>query len=128
MVDHSILLDKLSHYGIQGAENDLIRSILSDRSQYVEIDGSQSKVTPANPCSVLQGSKLSSLLYTLYCNEIPLFYKLVGSPLSKNLTKITDIVNTNAISHKIVRYVDGSTNIVATNNTNQLQSYINLYL
>ena len=30
-VDHSILLDKLSHYGIQGPENNLMKSILSDR-------------------------------------------------------------------------------------------------
>ena len=124
--DHSILLDKLSHYGIQDPENNLIKSILSDRYHFVEIDGSQSNVTPSNPCSVLQGSKLSSLLYTLYCNEIPLLYKLIGSPLSKNFTKVPDNFNTKNIHHKIVQYVDDSTNIFATNDTNQLQSYINL--
>ena len=39
MVDHDILLQKLYHYGIEGRENNLIRSISEDRYQYVEIDG-----------------------------------------------------------------------------------------
>ena len=64
-VDHDILLDKLRHYGIEGSENNLIRSILTDRTQYVDIDGYTSILTPSNPCSVLQGSKLSSLLYPI---------------------------------------------------------------
>ena len=38
-VDHDILLDKLQYYSIEGSENDLIRSILTDRYQYVDIDG-----------------------------------------------------------------------------------------
>ena len=85
-VDHDILLDKLQHYGIEGSENNLIRSILNDRSQYVDIDGFISITTPANPCSVLQGSKLSSLLYVIYCNEIPLLHNLVGSHIMTQLT------------------------------------------
>ena len=120
-------LISLLHLILLTIENNLIKSILSYRYQFAEIDGFQSNVTPSNPCSVLQGSKLSSLLYTLYCNEIPLLYKLIGSPLSKNFTKIPDNFNTKAIHHKIVQYVDDSTNIIATNDTNQLQSYINLY-
>ena len=38
-VDHDILFKKLEYYGIQGSENNLLRSILEDRYQYVEIDG-----------------------------------------------------------------------------------------
>ena len=80
MGNHTILLEKLRYYGIDGQENNLIKSILSDSHKYVEIGGFVSEITPANPCNVLQGSKLSSLLYVLYCNEIPLLYKFVGSP------------------------------------------------
>ena len=40
---------------------------------------------------------------------------------------IPDNFNTNTTPHKIFQYVDDSTNIIATDDTNQLQSYINLY-
>ena len=58
-VDHNILFKKLEYYGIEGNENNLLRSILEDRYQYVEIDGFTSEVIRASTCSVLQGSKLS---------------------------------------------------------------------
>ena len=76
-VDHDILLKKLEYYGIQGSENNLLRSILEDRYQYVEIDWFVSETIRASICSVLQGSKLSSLLYIIYCNEIPLLYQII---------------------------------------------------
>ena len=123
----SISLEKLRHYGINGSENDLINSILSNRSQYVKINGSISDITPTNPCSVLEWSKLSSLLYILYCNEIPLLYRLVGSPIMNTLTNLPCHINLNNISHKIVQYVDDSTNIISCNNTQDIQLYINLY-
>ena len=126
-VDHQILLDKLSHYGIKGKENNLIKAILTNRWQYVDIDGFSSTVTPANPCSVLQGSKLSSLLYVIYCNEIPLLHKLVGSKIMPFMTNHGSNINTQNISHNIVQYVDDSTNIIACTNTHDLQNYINTY-
>ena len=38
-VSHHILLEKLDHYGIIGISNDWFRSYLSDRSQFVSING-----------------------------------------------------------------------------------------
>ena len=35
-VNHNILLDKLSYYGIRGLPLDLVKSYLSDRMQYVQ--------------------------------------------------------------------------------------------
>ena len=93
----------------------------------MEIDGFFSNTTTSNPCSVLQGSKLSSLLYILYCNEILLLHNLVGSPIMKNLTNLPCTINLKNISHKILQYVDDSTNIIASNNTNDIQIYINIY-
>ena len=49
----------------------LFESYLSNRKPHVEIDIYRSQIIDSPNCSVVQGSKLSGLLYTLYSNEIP---------------------------------------------------------
>ena len=56
-IDHQILLAKLSHYGICGVSNDWFKSYLSNRSQYVSINGYDSGLAAIN-CGVPQGSVL----------------------------------------------------------------------
>ena len=63
-VDHEILLAKLNHYGIRGVSNDWFRSYLSDRQQYVSINGYDSGLTKLN-CGVPQVSVLGPLLFFL---------------------------------------------------------------
>ena len=41
-LNHSILLNKLSHYGISGCSNERLCSYLSDRSQFVDFNGHKS--------------------------------------------------------------------------------------
>ena len=45
-VDHDILINKLEHYGIRGTANDLSKSYLSQRKQFIVIDEQSSKLYP----------------------------------------------------------------------------------
>ena len=67
-VNHKILLDKLSHYGITGIENDLFSSYLSNRTQYVSILGFYSKIMEI-PHGVPQWSVLGPLMFLIYISD-----------------------------------------------------------
>ena len=60
-VAHQILLAKLNHYGIRGVSNDLFKSYLPNRNQYVSINGYESGLNAIN-CDVPRGS----VLYPFY--------------------------------------------------------------
>ena len=68
-VNHSILLEKLNHYGISGISNTWFKSYLSDRQQFVCIDGENSDFTITEH-GVPQGSVLGPLLFLIYLNHI----------------------------------------------------------
>ena len=68
-VDHDILLKKLEHYGVRGLANDLFRSYLSNRKQYVTINGIDSS-TRIMKYGVPQGSVLGPLLFLIYINDL----------------------------------------------------------
>ena len=68
-MEHDVLLAKLDHYGIRGLANDWFRSYLSNRKQYVSINGHESSLTSVL-YGVLQGSVLGSILFLIYINDL----------------------------------------------------------
>ena len=69
-MNHSILLKKLEHYEIRGVTLDWFCPYLSNRKQYVPVNGHISETLQIR-CGVPQGSVLGPLLFLIYISDLP---------------------------------------------------------
>ena len=97
------------------------------RQQYVFIDGMESDLIYSWESSVCQGSKLFLLLYILYTNEIPLLDNITNNDFFTRLTRKDKMTNLTDIDNYTVQYVDDSTTMISTNDTQDIEKYIDNY-
>ena len=74
-MNHSILLQKLNHFGIRGSAFDWFENYLNDRSQKVVCSGVVSFNTNNISMGVPQGSILGPLLYLFFVNDFQNSFK-----------------------------------------------------
>lgn len=92
-VDHTILLRKLSHFGIHGKLLNWFSSYLSSRSQKVVVCGHESKSFDA-PSGVPQGSHLGPTLFLAFINDMSNVIRYSNFSLFADDLKIYKVINT----------------------------------
>ena len=124
-VDHQILLSKLDYYGIRGISNNWFNSYLSNRKQYVSINGYDSELVERN-CDVPQGSVLGPLLFLSYINDLNQAIKFCKVHRFADDTNLLYLGKSIKKRDKLVNIV--SIYVSAINGLNNSQKFLKIFL
>ena len=111
-IDLSILIKKLENYGIRGVALELIKSYLTDRTQYVNVLGETSEKLHVL-FGVPQGSCLGPLLFLIYINDLP------NISIDTNFVLFADDTNI---------FVKAVNKMLAYEKANKILEQLNLYI
>ena len=96
IIDHELLLMKLSAYGFKDSAIELLKGYLVNRQQCVKFTGSLSNIETLQ-CGVPQGSCLGPLLYSIFVNDMP--YVLENAGMGIYADDTTMYVSSDSIEH-----------------------------
>jgi ribonuclease P/MRP protein subunit RPP40 len=108
-VNHNILIQKLTTYGIRGIQLDWFKSYLTNRSQCVSINGIMSNCETIK-YGVPQGSILGPLLFLLYINDLPNTSSILSFIL---FADDTNVFYSNRSYHSLIETVNTELALVA---------------
>ena len=96
--------------------------LVNNRKTFTQIQGLNSSVEGTEACSVIQGSKLSGFLFTIFSIETPLLPKILKDAQIVDLILEMTIPQYYGIAHMINQYVDDSTNLIASETKKEMTS------
>jgi len=99
-IDHKILLDKLHYYGIRKTELLFFESYLTNRKQYVDLNGIKSERNDIDT-GVPQGSILGPLLFIIFLNDMPLVSENLSYILFADDTTLSAKVHKKSIKEDV---------------------------
>ena len=113
-LNHEILLEKLDHYGIRGTSLMWFDSYLSNRSQFVDLNGFKSPKLPLST-GVPQGSILGPLLFLIYINDLPSAVNLKCVIFADDTNLLIQGPNLDALSAALNKELEGISDYFKTN-------------
>ena len=127
LIDHTILVKKLSHYGFSQNSINWMKSYLYGRKQSVYVNGSFSSPR-STTCGIPQGSCLGPLLYIIYTNDLPLVLMDSNANMFADDTTITAVAESQTQLYdylandfkRVVEWVENNKLVLNTNKTKNM--------